>query len=166
MENDDEGESVVLRCMESVCSSGINGITLPGPEICRLDPDNPGPLPQAQGCAAEGTGDHRADHAHDGGTDRWKTVAGGHVPRREGAGQYLVAGKAVQEMFQFCDGSTLLYNGDVALLGKEQIARGGPWFAATNEAWMCGSWDSCRGRQYDSCGRSRAACVVEQRADA
>ena len=41
------------------------------------------------------------------------------------------------------------------LLGKEQFPRGGPCVAATDEAWMCGSWDSRRGRQHGSCGRSR-----------
>ena len=71
--------------------------------------------PQAQGCAAERTGDHRPeDRAHDGGTDGWKTVAGGdgHVQSRGGARQHLVAGKARQERFQFFVGSTRVYNGE------------------------------------------------------
>ena len=91
-----------------------------------------------------------------------ETAAGGngHVPRLGIVGQHVVAGKAGQEKFQFCVGSTWLCNGKrwqgfAALFGKEQFARGSPCVAATDEDWMCGSWDNCRGRQHGSCGRSR-----------
>ena len=117
--------------------SGINGFTSPGQrerqtfvysEVCGLDPDKPRPQPpQAQGCATERSSDHRPeDCTHVSGTDKWKTGDGsnGHIPSRGGAGQYLVAGKAGQERFQFLVWSPWLLDGEgrqvsAALPGKE-----------------------------------------------
>ena len=181
MEVDDEGKSLgwcfgVASLCAAVGSTGSLLLDSGGdelsctPKFADTDRNKPGPqLPQTQGKQHELAINRPKDRAHDGGTGRWETVAGdnGHVPRRGGAGQYLVAGKAGQERFQLFVGSAWLFGGEgrqvcAARPGKEQFARGGPCVAASDEASMCGRWNSCRGRQHGSCGPSR--CCKHRRA--